>query len=685
VRAEQKTIGKLLQGQTQFIVPVFQRGYVWTQRNVRRLWADLLAVSLDDVSRHFLGAFVLAPTPVASGFEKRFVVDGQQRLTTLSILFCALRDHVRPRDPALGKKIDELYLLNPHEEGEDRLKLVPVAPADRAEWFAIVKGAPTAGGDNNIGLAYRVFRQELASVDDDDPIDILRIERAIAYQCDVVEVEVQAQDNVHRIFESLNHGGEPLLQADLLRNYVFMRLPTSWRTVHDQHWEPMQRLLSPSDLEDLVRINLVLRGHTRVDKETVYQTQQVLMKGLGDEQAVQDWAAELHRQAQLYKRILTPAEEPDPVVRAALARLSSWYSKAGNPLALAVLSHFDDKRLEAKQTAQALRVVESYLVRRSLVGFPTNSDSRNLAAVAKDFATELPTPEAITKLLSAGPRGFPADDQVREAISETNFYDNSSKEGYASRRFILRCLEASYDHREQVDVDTSRVTIEHILPRRMSGEWKVMLDGDTDGDETVEDVHGALVHKLGNLTLTAYNNELGNQPWASKRRVLADSGLAMNRELASQKRWGKRQILARSAALADRIVEIWPGPTPAGGAVAVTPPAPAQRGKQTPADRKWRRLPQILAVIPAGRWTSFADVAQVVGDHPAAVGHKINEGAGLDNAHRVLKLRQPVPTAANRPRLEAEGVRFDRHGKAAPEQRFTGDDLREAIGVEATT
>ncbi len=722
MRAEQKTIGKLLQGQTQFLIPVFQRGYVWSTRNVRRLWSDLFAVSLDDASRHFLGAFVLAPTPVASGFEKRFVVDGQQRLTTLSILFCALRDHVRPTNAALARKIDELYLLNPHEEGEDRFKLVPVTPEEKAAWFAIVKGAPTAGGENTIGTAYRIFRRELASQDEDEPIDITRIERAIAYLCDVVVVEVDAHDNVHRIFESLNHGGEPLLQADLLRNYVFMRLPSRWRAVHDQHWEPMQRLLAPAEVEELVRINLVLRGHARVELDTVYQTQQVLMQGLTGEAAVEAWVVELHRQARVYKRILAPAGEKDPQLRDAVARLASWASRAGNPVALAVLSQHDEGRLSSAEAAASLRVVESYLVRRSMVGIPTNSNSRNLALVVKDLVADALTAQALTDRLSRTVGAFPTDDQVREAVRETDFYDRSSKESYASRRYILRCLEASYDHRERVNLDTTAVTIEHILPRRMSTQWRSMLEADATGEETVDEVHGALVHKLGNLTLTAYNPELGNDTWQRKRRILADSGLAMNRDLASQPRWSRKEILARSAALADRIVQVWPGPglpaapepsraraavaepagpavaepagpavaEPAGPAVAepagpaVAEPAVAGSGRArriSASERKWQRLAQLLAVIPAGRWTSFADIAAVIGDHPSAVGQHLSDGS-FANAHRVLKLRQPVPTTGQRPQLEAEGVRFDRNGKAAADQRFTADDLVAAIGAD---
>jgi alkylated DNA nucleotide flippase Atl1 len=730
MRADQKTIGKLLQGQTQFLVPVFQRRYVWEKDSVRRLWGDLATLSTDGMGRHFLGTVVLAPTPFATGFDKWLVVDGQQRLTTLGILFCALRDHVRPTDPGFAKKIDELYLLNPHEEGEDRLKLVPIAQEDRAAWFALVKGAPNAGGENKIGEAYRVFRQELVRQDDDEPIDVTRIERAIAYQCDVVEVSVDKNDNLYRIFESLNYGGEPLLQADLLRNYVFMRLPTRWRAVHDQHWEPMEALLKPEQIEELVRINLVLLGHDRVARDAVYQTQQSQMQNLVDEADVEAWVVELHRQARVFKRIVAPGEEQDPLVGVALERLGRWETTAANPIALAILSQYDQGALTPAETIDALRVIESYAARRYLVGIPSSSNSRILAALLQSLDGAVPTAATLARHLSRPQWEFPADDQVREAVIETNFYNRKP----ATRKYILRCVEDDYRHRERINLDVADLTVEHILPQNLSDEWRAMLARDATDEESVDDIHSSLVHTLGNLTLTAYNEELGNDGFAAKRKILANSGLAMNRDVASHPSWGKREILARGAALADRIVRIWPGPMavheaalksdppagstpkpapgsrtmpspgpgparhrssppappsavpppPADAPPAATPAIVAARTRRTSAtDRKWRRLPQILAVIPAGRWTSFADIAEVIGGHPATVGQLIVDGS-FANAHRVLKLRSPVAAGQQRHLLEAEGVRFDRHGKAASDQRIKAEDLSVAIGLDVS-
>src|SRR5262249_10239020 len=161
--------------------------------------------------------------------------------------------------------------------------------------------------DNNIGRAYREFLRQLVRQDDEDGLDVSMLEQSVAYQCEVVEVEAEPGDNLHRIFDSLNHGGKTLMQADLVRNYMFMRLRTTWRAVYDQHWEPLQRLLNRQQIEEVITANLVLHGLTGVNKDNVYEKYQQLMRGLTEEQ-VAEWAAELHQQAMVYRIMLVPSE-----------------------------------------------------------------------------------------------------------------------------------------------------------------------------------------------------------------------------------------------------------------------------------------------------------------------------------------------------------------------------------------
>jgi alkylated DNA nucleotide flippase Atl1 len=690
MRAEQRAIYELLQPKSQFLMPEFQRRYVWTKDDVQRLWDDIYSVSLDPGSRHFLGAVVLSPIPNVAGFTKRFVVDGQQRLTTLSILFCALRDQAWTHKRDFGETVNNVYLQNMGEVGEDRFKLVPLAQEDRVEWLKIVQRAATAGGENPVGEAYRTFKRVLASREFRDHAAVIRLERTIAYQCDVVVVEVEPDrgDNEYRIFNSLNDGGVKLQQSDLIRSFMLMRLPTRGRQVYERYWGPIQDLLRSSDIVDeLVQANLVLRGRARINADSVYRVFRQMMQTANEAQ-IEAWAAELFQQAQLYRYLIGEARLAHVLLRTAVDRLSRWDSKAGHPLALAILAAQEKGRLDQDEAARAIRVVESYLVRRALVGIDSKGNSDNIARVARDLSGSVPSAKLLAEKLAGTSDGFPTDDQVREAVVGTNAYTPKGRN--QTVRFVLRYIEDALQPLEQVDLDDRRYTIEHILPQTLTDHWRSSLELDVAEGESVEDIHAELVHKLGNLTLTMYNKELDRDPWEAKSRQLAQSRLAMNRGLATQPNWGRHQIRDRGIELAQQIVEIWPGP-PSGVAASepepeppateqvVAPTAAPKTGKVSPQDLLWSRLPEILAVIPAGRWTSFADIGRVLGAGAGAVGQNLRPE--MVNAHRVLRLRQAIPTSEEqRTKLAEEGVAFDQHGKAGADLRCDEEFLRAALG-----
>lgn len=670
MKASETTLRSLLQGERQYAVPLYQRPYSWERKDLDQLWKDLIGVvDGGGGASHFLGSVVLAPSPgnTPAGVQVWLVVDGQQRLTTLSILLCAIRDHVRGEDARLAEKIDDLYLFNRFADGQERYTMLPTQ-ADRLSWVKLLERAPDAGGTDRIGEAYRVFRKELAAIDDpEDPHDIARIEQAIAGQLSIVEIAAHPDDNVHRIFESLNHTGQPLTQADLLRNYLFMRLPTRAEHVYEHHWLPLQQMLSTKQLEELVWLDLVLRGDDRATQDAVYQAQQHHLGQLTTEAEVATWISELHNKARLFSRVVTPETEPNPVLRRALDRLRRWAAQVVHPIALCVLVAHDLGRLDADEAACALRVVEGFLVRRMIVGIATTGTNRILMTLVKELGDSAPSVEAITRVLSGQRKKFPTDQHVREAVLVNNFYWTGRG---PQRTFVLRCLEEDHQHGEPIDFMNSTLTIEHVLPQSMTQEWRDMLAEEVAGDETVEELHTTLVHTLGNLSLTAYNSKLANDGFAAKKKILADSGLTMNRGIAESARWGAKEIRDRGRALAEQALKIWPGPD--GSA------------DTTPAETRWWRMNQILACVPAGRWTSYSDVAEVIGGFQVAVGARLGSVA-VPNGHRVLRFsgeispdfRWPDPERTDTPRsvLEAEGVRFDAKGRASAQQRLTAVEL----------
>lgn len=681
MKASETTVREVLQGEKQYVVPLYQRRYSWERKDdkdpLNQLWDDILLLDGGDpASTHFLGSVVIAPSPsnTPAGVVRWLVVDGQQRLTTLSLLLCAIRDHVQQDDPQLAEKIHEHYLVNKYESGDEHYRLRPTQE-DRQSWIALVERYADAGGEDRIGAAYRFFRRKLQELDDpEDEHDIRRVEQTITTRLALVAISAHADDNVHRIFESLNYKGQPLTQADLLRNYLFMRLPHCGDEVYTHHWLPLQKLLSDTELEELVWLDLVLRGDDRATQESIYRSQQLRLDLLKDEIVIEQWVAELYHKARMFKRVLDPQTESVAALRHALDRLNRWGAAVVHPICLHVLLNHDAGRLTADDATAALRVVESYLVRRMIVGLPTNNLNRIMMSLVKDLGEESPTASAITAVLSGPRKRFPTDQHVKDAVLVNNFYWTGRG---PQRTFVLRAIEEDYQHDEPIDFSRATLTIEHVLPQSLTKGWEEILAAGASEGETPEEVHASLVHTLGNLTLTAYNNKLANDSFFAKKKLLADSGLAMNREIADALGWGRAEIQARGRALGQRIVSIWPGPDES---VSTPPPDP-----------RWKLMSQALASLPAGRWTSYSDVAELIGSHQVAVGARL-ANVLVPNAHRVLRLsghiapdfRWPDPQRTDDPRevLESEGVRFDEWGRADPEQRMAAPELAAAMELD---
>ena len=331
VAAGETTLQELLEGSKQYQVPLYQRTYSWQKEQLERLWEDILQLAEDRVTApevtHFIGSLVLAPSPAngPAGVMEFLVVDGQQRLTTLSLLLCAIRDHrARTEDPTHRARINEQYLINRWKSEQHRLKLLPTQ-ADRASYLACLDATPQAGGADPVGVAYRFFRAELESNDDpDDPTDLERIEDAIISGLALVSITAQRGDNAHRIFESLNNTGLRLTQGDLLRNYLFMRLPTRGEAVYHALWLPLQNMLSSAELEQLFWLDLV-QGDPRIKQADTYTAQQARLDRLSCEEDLEAEITRFVRLGGLHKTLLDPAREVHPDVRLRLERLSAWH------------------------------------------------------------------------------------------------------------------------------------------------------------------------------------------------------------------------------------------------------------------------------------------------------------------------------------------------------------------------
>src|SRR6266508_1485458 len=298
MKAQETTFQEIIQGQKQFQVPLYQRTYSWQEKQLGQLWKDVLdqadgLASGTPGPTHFLGSIVLA--------------------------LCALRDHLAATDPVERDRINELYLINKWKKELDFYRLLPTQ-ADREAFFACIDGVSEAGGGDGIGAAYRFLRRELVAADDEeDPHDLERIETVLRERLALVEIVAHPDDNVHRIFESLNNTGLKLSQGDLLRNHVFMLLPTRAEHVYSAYWRPMQKRLG-EDLELLFYLDLILRGVERARRTEVYRGQVERLKeekASNEEATLEAEVAELARRSRHLERIVAPAGEPHSGSRAA--------------------------------------------------------------------------------------------------------------------------------------------------------------------------------------------------------------------------------------------------------------------------------------------------------------------------------------------------------------------------------
>nr|WP_143082082.1 DUF262 domain-containing protein [Nonomuraea wenchangensis] len=463
MKANETTLRKLIQGDQQLLVPLYQRQYTWERPQLTQLWTDItaqvdvLAEQRQDAPSHFMGSVVLAPGPeLAPSRSQWIIVDGQQRLTTLMLALCAIRDHLVAEEPSARERINELHLINKFQQGELRYRLLPTQ-SDRAAFKACVDGTSDGRSDSLVGNAYQFFRSMLKEFDDPaDPHDIARVESVLLDRLNLVQILVEKDDNAFRIFESINNTGMRLSQVDLIRNYVFMCLPTRGQHVYDEYWKPIQDQLDAKAMEQLMYLVLVLREGGEAQYNAVYRGhQQLLLTLSGDESQVEAYVQDLHRRARHLSQILFPSEDLPFAGR--LRFLKEWQASTAYPLIMRLLELREDDHIGDEEVSEALTYVESFLVRRLIAGVTTGNLNRIFQRLAVQLVAEEDVPQAVRTALSPARLYWPSDAQLREEIRSRAFYWQGRT---VQQKLILRRIEESLGSKERVDLADKRITIE---------------------------------------------------------------------------------------------------------------------------------------------------------------------------------------------------------------------------------
>lgn len=556
MKASETKLVKIIEGTNQYLVPHFQRPYTWQRKDWDTLWDDLDELRATSPgagpSEHFIGAVVTAPAhSVPEGITKYLLIDGQQRLTTLMLLLAAVRDRARAiGEEKLDNQIHDLYLTNRYQDGRDQYKLLPTqgnehGQGDRSAFVAIVDRKPpeTRGG---IPAAFAHFLHKLRSHGADE---LTALATALLSRVLLVSIVLERDDNPYAIFESLNAKGQPLSQADLLRNYFFMSIDAAQHDrIYYEKWVPMEEAIGRPNMEDFIR-HFLMRDGSVVKQVEVYFTLKKQLERRGRDSA-ESVLQEMFRAAGHYAKLLDPGREPILAISERLARINRMRATVCYPFLLRIFQDREDKKLSEADLVTVLDVIENFLVRRNVCG-TIRAELNKLFPALYDAASPFRSlADGVKEVL--GSRNYPGDDEFLENLQTRQLY--GAGEARERAKLILERIERGASPKELVSPDT--LTIEHVLPQTLSPWWREAL-----GESAAEALEMHL-HTLGNLTLTGYNAELSNSDFPTKKSRLAESNLSLNRDIADSPSWGPSEIKTRGRRLAAAALEVWPNFAP---------------------------------------------------------------------------------------------------------------------------
>lgn len=542
-------------GEKQNLIPLFQRPYTWTEGNWQTFWDDLmLQYETGDTGTHFMGAIVSVParsTPV--GVSKFLIIDGQQRLTTVALLLCALRDALRDSgDMKSASRIQEVYLINRYREPEDTFKFVPTQ-ADREIYLSIASDPPSLpGSDKGIRMAnaYHFFKNKISNGQDSNNnlLDRTKVLTTLEQCLQVVMINLGDDDDPYLIFESLNFKGEPLTQADLVRNYLLMQFQHSisaggeQERIHSKYWIPLENALK-SNLTEFLR-HYIMKDGEDIKKGGIYIAIKSRLNKKKSPTEVENEIQSIKRSSDFYAKFIFPDQEENKSIRNRLGNIKDIQVTTAYPLLLRLFDVYEANKIDAVELEKCLGIIESFMIRRSVCGVPSNPLSKLFIQLSKGFPSENYSQWLLDSLLSfSGNRRFPKDAEFEESFMSQAQY------GRSTTQFILQRLEKSFGHKEVVNLSTA--TIEHILPQTLTKTWQEEL-----GSE-YESLHSSLLNVFGNLTLTAYNSELSNLPFSDKKDKLRDTHIELNKWILEQSNWREQEIKERAKLLFVKASEIW--------------------------------------------------------------------------------------------------------------------------------
>ncbi|GAA8555581.1 DUF262 and DUF1524 domain-containing protein [Helicobacter pylori] len=545
--AEATTLLKFIEDnkKNQFVIPIYQRLYSWEKEQCQQLWDDIIKIGGDDkMNGHFIGSILYVLDGIKHSDNTLLIIDGQQRLTTITLLLIALRDY--SNDEVRRKDIEDHYLINSDEKGDKKFRLI-LSESDRDILLFLIDKDRRKPSEPSLKIVenFKLFEEWIRKNTDKLEIIFKGLEKLTM----VYIALTKEKDDPQLIFESMNSKGVELTQTDLIRNYIIMETETEKQEgFYNKYWRAMEEEFKQDKklFDRFVRHYLTIKTGKIPNINRVY----VAFKDYQQERGIETEALlqDLQKYCGYFCQIKFK-KEADEGLNKALSFLVDLDMDVVYPLLLELYSDYNDGRLSKQDFIPIIALIESYICRRAVCGLGTNS----LNKVFPSFTKHIQKDEYFKSLevhfgSLTEKQGFPNNDEFKKFFITIDFYN------FKKNKYFFERLE-NFDRKERVY--THEYTIEHIMPKKLTEEWE------RDLGENFQEIHNKYLHTIGNLTLTGYNSEYSNKSFQEKRDMekgFKDSPLRLNQGLRDLKSFGEEEIKKRANDLANLALKIWTYP-----------------------------------------------------------------------------------------------------------------------------
>ncbi len=526
----------------QLVIPIYQRVYSWEKEQCKELWDDIIKVGGDDkMDGHFIGSILYVLDGITHSDNTLLIIDGQQRLTTITLLLTALRDHLSDK----RKEIEDHYLINSDKDGDKKFRLI-LSESDKDTLLSLIDKDRRKPSEPSLKIVenFKLFEEWVSNTNQLETI-FKGLEKLM-----IVEIALEkGKDDPQLIFESMNSKGIELTQTDLIRNYIVMETETEKQEgFYNKYWRAMEEDFKQNKklFDRFVRHYLTIKTREIPNTNKVY----VALKDYRQKEGIgiEDLLKDLQKYCGYFCRIVFK-KEANKDLNKALSFLVDLEMDVIYPLLLELYSDYSDRVLSKDDFRRSIALIESYICRRAVCGLGTNSLNKVFPSFTRHIQKDeyFKSLEAHFGYLTEKQR-FPDNDEFKNLFITIDFYK------FKKNQYFFERLE-NFDTKERVY--THEYTIEHIMPQKLTEEWE------RDLGENFQEIHDKYLHTIGNLTLTGYNPEYSNKSFQEKQGMekgFKDSPLRLNQGLRDLESFGEEEIKKRANDLADLALKIWTYP-----------------------------------------------------------------------------------------------------------------------------